>query len=56
VINPKKVVLTANFDALLNEVRQAFVIIEKKLASRQTGSAQASRENRDTRKPGTENR
>jgi ribonuclease P protein component len=56
VINPKKVVLTANFDAVLNEVRQAFVIIEKKLASRQTGSGQANRENRDTRKPGTENR
>jgi ribonuclease P protein component len=31
VINPKKVVLTAEFGALLNEVRQAFVVIEKKL-------------------------
>ena len=34
VINPKKVVITANFDALLNEVRQAFAVIEKKLAKR----------------------
>ena len=31
VINPKKAVLTAEFDAVLNEVRQAFVVIEKKL-------------------------
>jgi ribonuclease P protein component len=32
VINPKKVLLTANFEALVNEVRQSFVVIEKKLA------------------------
>jgi len=32
VINPKKVLLTISFDALLNEVRQAFVVIERKLA------------------------
>lgn len=32
VINPKKVVLVAAFQTLLNEVRQAFVVIEKKLA------------------------
>jgi ribonuclease P protein component len=31
VINPKKTVLTAEFGALLNEVQQAFVVIEKKL-------------------------
>jgi ribonuclease P protein component len=30
VINPKKAVLTAGFDVLLNEVRRAFVVIEKK--------------------------
>ncbi len=35
VINPKKVVLTAEFDTLLNEVRQAFVVIEKKLGGKQ---------------------
>jgi RNase P protein component len=33
VINPKKAVLTAGFDVLLNEVRQAFVVIQKKLGS-----------------------
>ena len=33
VINPKKVLLTTGFDALLNEVRQAFVVIERKLAT-----------------------
>lgn len=32
VINPKKVVITVPFETLLNEVRQAFVVIEKKLA------------------------
>jgi len=32
VINPKKVLLTTSFDAVLNEVRQAFVVIEKKLS------------------------
>jgi RNase P protein component len=32
VINPKKILLTMEFDALLNEVQQAFVVIEKKLA------------------------
>jgi ribonuclease P protein component len=31
VINPKKVLLTLEFDKLLNEVRQAFVVIDKKL-------------------------
>ena len=33
VINPKKVVLTAGFDALVNEVRQAFVVIQKKVGT-----------------------
>jgi ribonuclease P protein component len=32
VINPKKVLLTTSFDAVLNEVRHAFVVIEKKLS------------------------
>jgi ribonuclease P protein component len=30
VINPKKVLLSAPFEAVLNEVRQAFVVVEKK--------------------------
>jgi ribonuclease P protein component len=30
VINPKKSLLTADFDAVLNEVQRAFVVIEKK--------------------------
>ena len=32
VINPKKVLLATNFEAVVNEVRQAFVVIEKKLS------------------------
>ena len=31
VINPKKSLLTAEFDAVLNEVRRAFEVIEQKL-------------------------
>jgi len=52
VINPKKVLLTATFDAVLNEVRQAFVVIDKKLARGQTGSVAVSRDDRNIRKPG----
>ncbi|HTS07605.1 MAG TPA: ribonuclease P protein component [Candidatus Eisenbacteria bacterium] len=39
VINPKKVVRTMQFDALLNEVCQAFVVIEKKLAKVREGGS-----------------
>ena len=42
VINPKKVLLTTSFDALLNEVRLAFVVIERKLAKSQGGSVHAN--------------
>jgi ribonuclease P protein component len=31
VINPKKLLLVANFETVVNEVRQAFVVIDKKL-------------------------
>ena len=41
VINPKKVVLTAEFETVLNEVRQAFVVIEKKLGGREERSARS---------------
>lgn len=34
VINPKKSLLTIDFEALLNEVRRAFVVIEEKLAGK----------------------
>jgi ribonuclease P protein component len=37
VINPKKMVLDADFEGLLNEVRQAFVVIEKRLGRNQVG-------------------
>jgi len=42
VINPKRVVLTTGFDAVLNEVRQAFVVIERKLAKDPAGADQMS--------------
>ena len=50
VVNPKKVLLTLPLDAVLNEIRQAFVVIEKKLAKgvRQEGS--------ESRKPEAESR
>jgi ribonuclease P protein component len=33
VINPKKALLTLEFEAVVNEVRRAFVVIEQKLAA-----------------------
>ena len=45
VINPKKVVLSVDFNSLLNEVRQAFVVIEKKLSVPGQGASS------DRRKP-----
>jgi hypothetical protein len=39
VIHPKKVAATIAFEPLLNEVRQAFVVIEKKLVKGKEGSS-----------------
>ena len=39
VINPKKVVLTAEFATLLNEVGRAFVVIEQKLGNKSAEAA-----------------
>ena len=44
VINPKKVVLTAEFDTVLNEVRQVFVVIEQKLRTKVAGKSFSSDE------------
>jgi len=33
VINPKKLLLTTSFETVMNEVRQAFVVIERKLGA-----------------------
>ena len=43
VINPKKVVLTTEFETLLKEVRQAFVVIEKKLGGKADEGRDSSR-------------
>ena len=50
VINPKKGLLAVDFDAVLNEVRQAFVVIEQKLAGK-SGFKLAALEKAGTRKP-----
>jgi ribonuclease P protein component len=42
VINPKKVLLSTGFEAVLNEVRQAFVVIERKLSGKTPGEAAAA--------------
>ena len=39
VINPKKAVLQADFDALLNEVQKAFAVIGKKLSGKEEAVA-----------------
>ena len=41
VINPKKIVQTMEFEALLNEVRQAFVVIERKLSKVREGGSES---------------
>jgi len=41
VINPRKSLLTADFEAVLNEVRRAFVVIEEKLKGKQQKSTDA---------------
>jgi ribonuclease P protein component len=51
VINPKKVLATIDFDGLLNEVGQAFVVIERKLAKGQGGSVPANRKDRGSSMP-----
>ena len=53
VVNPKKVLLTLPFDAVLNEIRQAFVVIEKKLAK---GIGAAEKEASGVRRPETGSR
>jgi ribonuclease P protein component len=47
VINPKKGIFTAEFENLLNEVRQAFVVIENKLG----GKKDSARNDSGSRKP-----
>jgi RNase P protein component len=42
VINPKKIVLTADFETVLNEVRQAFIVIEKRLGGKADGDGSRS--------------
>lgn len=47
VINPKKSLLTADFDAVVNEVQRAFVVIDQKLAR----APSAAEKNSGSRKP-----
>ena len=49
VINPKKALLTVPFDGLLNELRRAFVVLEKKL-----GAPVSESWNPEGRSPGSE--
>jgi RNase P protein component len=51
VINPKKMVLTAGFDVLLNEVRQAFVVIQKKLGTGAVPSTPPDEDEKDCIRP-----
>ena len=43
VVHPKKVAATTGFEPLLNEVRQAFVVIEKKLVKTKEGNSGSPR-------------
>jgi ribonuclease P protein component len=46
VINPKRGLLTADFEVVVNEVRQAFVVIQKKLRNTEDPSAELRRSDR----------
>jgi ribonuclease P protein component len=54
VINPKKTLLVADFAAVVNEVRQAFVVIEKKLAVE--GGGESEKRGSRSRKPASGSR
>lgn len=51
VINPKKALATMSFDALLNEVGQAFVVIERQSAKGQGSLVPAARRGRGNSVP-----
>ena len=51
VINPKKTLLAADFTAVVNEVRQAFVVIEKKLTVSAAPESEALNRPTGSRKP-----
>jgi ribonuclease P protein component len=53
VINPKKVILSAGFEAVLNEVRQAFVVLEKKLSGKAREETAVDPKSSRDRTPGT---
>jgi len=56
VINPKKSLLTNDFDAVRNEVRQAFVVIERKFAGDTGKQGFGGAENPRRRTPGAGSR
>lgn len=51
VINPKKVLLSTNFEEVVNEVRRAFVVIERKLATKVAGEAVPEKRAPGSRRP-----
>jgi ribonuclease P protein component len=54
VINPKKVLLSSDFEAVVNEVRQAFVVIGKKLQGQKPVASE--KESSGSPKPGAGSR
>ena len=51
VINPKKSVLTVDFEVVLNEVRRAFAVIEQKMGSELSASDKVGKPDSGSRKP-----
>ena len=56
VINPKKVLLTASFDGILNEVRQAFVVIDKRFAKGTGGQGRTDKKSSGSPTPDADSR
>ena len=51
VINPKKSILTAGFEAVLNEVRRAFAVIEQKMGTDSITTDKVRKPEAESRKP-----
>jgi ribonuclease P protein component len=56
VINPKKSLLVTDFEAVLNEVRRAFVVIEEKVAAKVAKRSIAGTQGIGSRKPEADRR
>lgn len=51
VINPKKSILTVDFEVVMNEVRRAFAVIEQKMGTESAAAGKVGKPDSGRRKP-----